>query len=362
MRAITKYRLKNLEMLRSIMINRNYPIFIACFSFLLIFNCNNNPVDWHNDDLIEFESVWQYLKVYSIYQDSSIYEGRIPQNPFLFTHPQEILESANDTLKNNLYTTYYDEGSEGFYSTAMSKTYNRYVWLDTLTDSTVLLKIETFLFPQVYDQFMNCISKIEDFPNMIIDLRDNRGGDLDIHESVLEAFLPSGVDYIMARERIYDPHGNPKAYTREWHPWVTKKDSRQTLKNKEFVILIDGYTASASEIFASAMRECKDAVIAGKENSYGKAIGQIRLQRRKRPTIQITYLQLREMGNYDYHRIGLKPDVYIPDSYNENELKLHAVKLLEPSATGLKKASEKKASQIYESMNGFRIISEESLK
>lgn len=362
MRAITKYRLKNLEMLRSIMINRNYLIFIACFSFLLIFNCNNNPVDWHNDDLIEFESVWQYLKVYSIYQDSSIYEGRIPQNPFLFTHPQEILESAHDTLKNNLYTTYYDEGSEGFYSTAMSKTHSRYVWLDTLTDSTVLLKIETFLFPQVYDQFVSCVSKVEDFPNMIIDLRDNRGGDLDIHESVLEAFLPSGVEYIMARERIYDPHGNPKAYTREWHPWVTKKDSRQTLKNKKFVILIDGYTASASEIFASAMRECKDAVIAGKENSYGKAIGQIRLQRRKRPTIQITYLQLREMGNYDYHRIGLKPDVYIPDSYNENELKLHAVKLLEPSATGLKKASEKKASQIYESMNGFRIISEESLK
>lgn len=349
-------------LLRTIPINK-ILLLTVCFLSLLNFNCNNNPVKSNDQNLIEFESVWQYLKVYSIYQDSSIYKGRIPENPFLFETPKQVLESVHDTLGNNVYTTYYS-GYSPFSSSASlsSQINNKYVWLDTLTDSTVLMTITTFDYLEVRTQFYSCIGKTVGFPNMIIDLRNNRGGDLDVHESVLEAFLPSGKEYIMARERIYKKDGNPKAYTREWHPWVTKFGSEQALKNKKYVILIDGFTASASEIFASAMRECKNAVLAGKESSYGKAIGQIRIQRRERPTIQITYLQLREIRNFnDYHRVGLEPDNIIPENYDENQLMLHAVKILEPSVTLLKKTASPKKLEKYESANGFRNISE-SLK
>lgn len=344
---------------------------IASILSLMIFSCCNNPVDWDESALIEFESAWQYLKAYSIYQDSSIYDGRIPSDPFQFDSLSEMFESVNDTLKGNNYTGYYVNSDPNSMLAKVNDTKEslNFVWFDTLTSNTLLLKIRTFTSFDSYDyvgeQFLSSLKSIgtaSDFEYMVIDLRGNGGGDLSVHEKILNEFLSSGDKYILARERVYDSEANPKFYTKSWHPWTASGSMHQALRNKRFVILVDGYTASASEIFASAMRRCRGATIIGKGNTYGKAMGQIRVARRNRPSLQITCLQLREMNNNDYQNVGLEPDILIESGVDEL---LQAVKVNEPEVTSLRmlrKPVGKMVTENYRPACIYRTIYEESLE
>jgi carboxyl-terminal processing protease len=93
----------------------------------------------------------------------------------------------------------------------------------------------------------------------IIDLRGNPGGPLDEAVGLASLFLKKGslVVYTAGRshrweKRQYFVKGEPK------------------YKNEPFVVLIDGSSASASEVFTGALKDQKRAVIMG-EKSYGKA-------------------------------------------------------------------------------------------
>lgn len=274
----------------------------ASLPFLLF--CIGNTAQPEFPDLIEFESVWQYLKVYSIYQD------RVPEEPFLYSSPEEMLESMNDTLRGHDYTD-YNYSRFGRSASISNKNNNNVVSRVTfrvVNDTTGLIDIDScFTTGITYYQFLSCLQDVEKYKNLIVDLRDNAGGDIEEMDSIIEAFLPAGKEYILARERKYDKRSH-KAETLEWHPWVTKRAARKELENKNITVLVNDRTASASEILAAALKDCYPAKLVG-QRTYGKAIGQIILQRRDhRPTLQITYLQLRRINGDDYHRVGIQPD------------------------------------------------------
>jgi hypothetical protein len=275
----------------------------ASLPFLLF--CIGNTAQPEFPDPIEFESVWQYLKVYSIYQDSSIYQDRIPEDPFLYSSPEEMLESFNDTLRGHNYTDYIDSAS--YHSASLSEKADEEVTFRAINDTTGLIRINSFSTDVTYKQFLSFLPAIESYRNLIVDLRGNTGGDIEEMDSIIEAFLPAGKEYILARERKYDKRSH-KAETLEWHPWVTKRAARKELEKKNITVYVNDRTASASEILAAALKDCYPAKLVG-QRTYGKAIGQIILQRRDhRPTLQITYLQLRRINGDDYHRVGIQPD------------------------------------------------------
>ena len=56
-----------------------------------------------------------------------------------------------------------------------------------------------------------------------------------------------------------------------------------------------------------SLEGCYPAKLVG-QRTYGKAIGQIILQRRDRGLLCRSYLQLRRINGDDYHRVGIQPD------------------------------------------------------
>ncbi len=320
------------------------------------------PIDENDILYSELESVWQYLKAYSIYQDSSIYEGRIPSDPFVYEEPAELMRTVCDTLYGEYYTVYgvissYRIGNacgtcgDGyqFYSSRLPA-----VILDTLTDSTVRISITSFDYGVTYSSLINILSGVSRFPFIVIDLRGNGGGDIDETKAIVDAFIPSGKGYIMAREREYD-YDKRYACTVGWHAWKTKDLARPELSGKRYTVLMDRNSASASEILIAALKDCVNATLVG-GRSFGKAIGQIKIYRRDRPGMQITFLQMRGISERigDYHHKGIEPDVSVEGS--EQEVLLTAVKVHEPSVTRLRRLRKENVST--SPVGAYRVIYE----
>lgn len=107
-----------------------------------------------------------------------------------------------------------------------------------------------------YEQFKN---KLEDFEKdgldgLIIDVRNNSGGYLTSVTDICNLFLEKGkVIY-----ELEDASGTTK-----------KKDTTKEKREYDIVVLINGGSASASEILASAIKESYGGFVVG-TNSYGK--------------------------------------------------------------------------------------------
>lgn len=109
---------------------------------------------------------------------------------------------------------------------------------------------------KTYMQFSNALKKLEsdNMSSLIIDLRGNSGGYLTTVTNMLNMFVDKGkVIYKMQTQK-----------------GITEYKSNQTSnRNYKIVILVDGNSASASEIMAAAMKEQYGAVLVG-EKTYGK--------------------------------------------------------------------------------------------
>lgn len=344
------------------------------------------PVDENAPDYSEFESVWQYLKVYSIYQD------RVPEDPFVFKTCDSLLRSVADTLNGFNYTDYV-AGSASIVTSETSLhliprvspgedkpvsfgrtaglELRKTVFFDSLTDSTACIRIKHFTQGEIdYDSagklvrydytsetFLEILSEVAPFPNIIIDLRANGGGAIDEATNIIDAFLPFGTSYILAREREYQMDTRT-ARTLEWHAWKTVETARFELREKKVVILMDGNSASASEIVIAALKDGPTGATLVGTRSYGKGIGQIRLQRRDRPMLQITFLQLKGISERTgaYHHIGIEPDIFA--SGLSDQWLLTAVQVHEPGVTRLP-SLRKQSHRAAFAPAGYRIVYEE---
>jgi len=289
--------------------------FLIVSAHLLSCQTPLDPVD-KTSDPIEFESVWQYCRAWSIYQDSSIYDSVshpvIPRNPFAFSNPAAIMDSIHDTLKGNDYTCYGNQyfppdGFDTFYdwsaassgptpsvaSASASPTlpYSGTVTLDTLTNSTALLTIYTFeaaIDGQVYSDFLYFVQSLSRFNNIIIDLRDNLGGYIDEAQNIIGSMVPNGTAYILARQRDYDSISN-KYVTLDWHNWYIAQSPGPLISSKHYAVIMNAWTASAAELTVSGLYEGQkkewksigDSAWLLGSRSYGKGIGQVLFERRE---------------------------------------------------------------------------------
>jgi C-terminal processing protease CtpA/Prc len=229
-----------------------------------------------------------------------------------------------------------------------------------VTDSTILLEFSGFSdgeieyndignpmlqWDRTYDSLKKYISVVDPFPIVIVDVRGNHGGNIVVMELIIASFLPEGRAYIRARERDYDKESRT-AQTLD-HTWSAKKDTagvdlvRSHLDGKKVTVLIDGESASASEVLAAGFKDGIGATLVGRR-TYGKGIGQILLPRRKRASLKITYVQFRgiseEVGAY--HSQGIRPDVQV-DNGNSASMLLAAVRVHEPSVTSIQPLHKK---------------------
>jgi carboxyl-terminal processing protease len=136
----------------------------------------------------------------------------------------------------------------------------------------------------------------------ILDLRGNGGGVLDAAVDVASEFLESGV--VLFEERRDQPE---KSYPVKSGGLVTQQP---------LVVLVDGGTASASEIVAGALQDHKRAVLIG-EKTFGKGSVQLVFDLSDASSVHITVARWLTPNRQRIDTQGLQPDILVSISDEE---------------------------------------------
>ena len=126
---------------------------------------------------------------------------------------------------------------------------------------------------------------------LVLDLRDNPGGDLEACCKACDLFLDKGVIVY-----TQDKKGNQKYYYSE--------DGKDPVP---MVILINKNSASASEVFTGAMKDRKRATVMG-VTSYGKGIVQSLYELKDGSGLSLTTEQYFTPSGKNIHKKGINPD------------------------------------------------------
>lgn len=147
------------------------------------------------------------------------------------------------------------------------------------------------------------IAMVEDFKSqgmkgLIVDVRANPGGLLTSVVNMLDYVLPKGMLVY-----VEDKYGNREEYT-----------SKPSCLDIPMVVLVDQNSASASEIFAGALKDYEYATLVGK-TTYGKGIVQNIIPLEEGDAIKLTTAKyFTPNGNY-IHGVGVAPDVEVEYEY-----------------------------------------------
>jgi len=178
-----------------------------------------------------------------------------------------------------------------------------------LGDGIGYLRITQFNEPaaQSFAQALAGLEK-EKIAELIIDLRDNPGGLLESAVGVAEQVLPKGTEIVTVRGR-----GGVKAQQK-----FEAGPCERRYTEMPIAVLVNGGSASASEIFAGAMQAHKRAVLVG-EKTYGKASVQnvIKLALRPDCALRLTTGYYYTPDGKMIHGIGIAPDVEVKMSKDE---------------------------------------------
>jgi len=145
-----------------------------------------------------------------------------------------------------------------------------------IADSIGIIKIYDTFTNSTYDEFINAMAKLLDkgCQSFIIDLRMNKGGSLDAAIHICNEFLSKG------RTIVYM---DGKSFPREY---VTA-NGLGTLQDKQVVILMDQFSASASEIVAGAIQDNDRGLVIGRR-SFGKGLVQNQIELSDGSAVRLT--------------------------------------------------------------------------
>ena len=159
-------------------------------------------------------------------------------------------------------------------------------------------------------QIENQIKKLEknkDTKAYILDLRNNPGGLLSQAIRVADFFLDNG--------EIVSTKGRKTSENRKWFAKQGDLTNGKTL-----VVLINYGSASASEIFAGALKDHKRAILIG-ENSYGKGSVQSIIPLKNNGAIKLTIAKYYLPSGKSISEVGVSPDIKISEETEDFKIK-----------------------------------------
>ncbi len=172
-----------------------------------------------------------------------------------------------------------------------------------LEDGVVVLRLTTFneqTFPNLEQQLQERLEEaggIDNVTGFVLDLRNNPGGLLNQAISVTDAFLESG-EIVSTRGR--DPRDSER-YN------ATPGDLAQ---GKPIVVLINGGSASASEIVAGALKDHRRAVVIGTQ-SFGKGSVQTIMPVQGEGAMRLTTARYYTPSGRSIQALGVAPDIIV---------------------------------------------------
>jgi len=142
---------------------------------------------------------------------------------------------------------------------------------------------------------------------LIIDLRGNSGGSLLEASKLVSLFISSGVTLQVK---------NKNGYIKPWGAWGSP--SSKQAWNKPMTVIVDRYSASASEIFAGAIQDYQRGLIVGHQ-TFGKGTVQT-LDSLSSGQIKITESKFYRITGEGMQNKGIQPDITLPASWDIQEI------------------------------------------
>ncbi len=172
---------------------------------------------------------------------------------------------------------------------------------EMLTDDIGYLSLSEFASVS-YDQFRLQLNELkkQGMKALVFDLRSNTGGDFDIAVKIADKFCPEGLVVY-----IEDKDGNREEY-----------NSDADMLGIPLVVLVNGYSASSSEIVTGAVKDHGTGTIMG-TTTYGKGVVQRVLPLGDGSGIKVTIAKYYTPDGYNIHGVGIEPDVTVEWDYEK---------------------------------------------
>lgn len=144
------------------------------------------------------------------------------------------------------------------------------------------------------DQFTEELKKLQDqgMEGLILDLRNNPGGTVDAVTSIAQYLIPEGLVFYMQY-----PDGSRKEYKADGTDWI----------NLPIAVLVNGNSASASEILSSAIQDSGAGTIIGTQ-TYGKGVVQTVYSLQDGTEVKLTISEYFTRNGHEINKIGVTPD------------------------------------------------------
>ncbi len=152
----------------------------------------------------------------------------------------------------------------------------------------------------------------QNYQALIVDLRENGGGLLDAAAKISNFFISEGT-IVSTRYRAKERFSGNVIAANRFGTIVPE--------SVDIVVLVDNGSASASEIFAGAMKDSKRAIIIG-QKTYGKGSIQVPFQLDYDDSIKLTVGRYYTPSGENIDKIGIIPDIEVEkEEFSKEEVK-----------------------------------------
>lgn len=265
-----------------------------------------------------------FVKVVSPIDDTPADEAGIEAGDFI-THVNgesvlgltldEAVEQMRGPVGSEIVITVVREGlDEPFDVTIIRDIIKLTAVRSRVEGDTVVLRVTTFndqTYPNLKDKFDEAVAELDGMENVngvVLDLRNNPGGLLTQAIKVSDAFLDAG-EIVSTRGR--DPRDSDRFNATEG----------DLTEGKPIVVLINGGSASASEIVAGALQDHRRAIVVGTK-SFGKGSVQTVMPLRGEGAMRLTTARYYTPSGRSIQALGVSPDIIVeqpPRRPNEEE-------------------------------------------
>ena len=176
--------------------------------------------------------------------------------------------------------------------------------------NTIVLRITTFndqTYPNLVDGLEKQVEEaggMENINGIVLDLRNNPGGLLNQAIRVTDAFLEKG-EIVSTRGR----------YSRDSERYNAK--AGDLANGKPIVVLINGGSASASEIVAGALQDHRRAIVVG-TRSFGKGSVQTVMPLRGDGAMRLTTSRYYTPSGRSIQALGVSPNIIVEQPRRKN--------------------------------------------
>ncbi|MFQ6341841.1 S41 family peptidase [Campylobacter sp. VTCC 70190] len=224
------------------------------------------------------------------------------------------------------------------------------VYAKMIENENILYLRVTNFDKNVVDMAKKELKKYPKVKGVILDLRNNPGGLLNQAIGLTNLFVDKGI--------IVSQKGRIASENQEY-----KADPKNKISDASLVVLVNGGSASASEIVSGALQDLKRAVVVG-ENTFGKGSVQQIIPINKTEALRLTIARYYLPSGRTIQAVGVKPDIEVfPGKVNTQEdgFSIKESDLKQHLESELEKINKDKKEDKAETKNNKNILTQEQI-